>query len=86
MTVFDSELYSIHVCARLRPFMCAVHACLYTEFLFMCTNIHVACRSSSHACTGVRTNVFIGLCAKRSSNLIAVQRVSTCDSRYIHNS
>lgn len=27
--------------------------------------------------------VFIGLCAKRASNLIAVQRVSTCDSRYI---
>lgn len=27
--------------------------------------------------------VFIGLCAKRSCNLIAVQRVSTCDSRYI---
>lgn len=27
--------------------------------------------------------VFIGLCAKRTSNLIAVQRVSTCGSRYI---
>lgn len=27
--------------------------------------------------------MFIGPCAKRSSNLIAVQRVSTCDSRYI---
>lgn len=35
------------------------------------------------AYTGVCTYVFIGLCAKRSSNLITVQRVSTCDSRYI---
>lgn len=26
--------------------------------------------------------LFIGLCAKRSSNLIAAQRISTCDSRY----
>lgn len=34
-------------------------------------------------CTGVCTYVFIGLCAKSSNNLIAVQRVSTCDSRYI---
>lgn len=33
-------------------------------------------------CTGVCTYAFIGLCAKRSNNLIAVQRVSTCDSRY----
>lgn len=31
----------------------------------------------------VCTYVFIGLCVKRRSNLIAVQRVSTCDSRYI---
>lgn len=29
------------------------------------------------------TGVFIGLCAKRLSNLIAAQRVSTCDSRDI---
>lgn len=35
------------------------------------------------ACTSLCTYVFIGLCAKRSSNLISVQRVSTCDSRYI---
>lgn len=57
-------------------------------FLFMCTNIHMAYLQQFTcicvcACTGVRTYVFIGLGAERSSDLIAVQRVSTCDSRYI---
>lgn len=34
-------------------------------------------------CVRLCTFVFIGLCAKRGSNLIAIQRVSTCDSRDI---
>lgn len=90
MTVFDSKLY---ICVSARGYIhsCA-HACLYTTFL--CTSVHtVEIRAAVHMHAFVyyvhvrgcalTLNVFIGLCAKRSSNLITVQRVSTCDSRYI---
>ncbi len=62
-------------------------ACVQYNFYVSIYKYTEPTRSSSHtcicACTVVCTYVFIGLCAKRSSNLIAVQRVSTCDSRYI---
>lgn len=63
------------VCVRLQSFMlyskCA-RICLHTVFLFNHTYMVEPTGSGSHACTGVHTCVSIGLCAKRSSNLIAV--------------
>lgn len=38
----------------------------------------------TRACICIRVCTFIGLWAKRTSNLITVPRVSTCDSRYIY--
>ena len=69
--------------------MCTVHAC--TMFLYAQIDTHKAAHMDAFVCVCVCvcvcvrlcTSVFIGLCAKRGSNLIAIQRVSTCDSRDI---
>lgn len=82
--MFDSKLYSISVCEVTSIHAYCTRLPVYNVFYllqymqrFMCMHLCVC------ACAGVCTRVFIGPCAKRSSNLIAVQRVSTCDSRYI---
>lgn len=87
MTVFDSKTVQymrVRAYTHISPFMCTVRVCLhriYSFYLSVCTNVHTVERTGS--VLRVRACVFIGLSAKRAANLIALQRVSTCDSRYI---
>lgn len=81
-TMFDSKLHSVYVCEATSSYVSC--KCLPVCNVFISASTHLEEPTCMCLCTtGVCTYAFIGLCAKRSSNLIAARRVSACDSRYI---